>query len=125
MTTTCARCGATLQIADYPFCPHGRSALAAHGDDIPGGMYFENGLPEGRYFYSHQEHEAAVRANGCEIAPHWVPNDKHLVNWAAGIDAKTLENARVLLSRTGPTREPELSPGAQRLARELAERLQW
>lgn len=36
-------------------------------------------------------------------------NDKHLSNWAAGIDAYTLENARQLLSR-GITRKPNPEP---------------
>ena len=42
--TTCEKCGAVLQIGDFPFCPHGRYTGTAIGDDIPGGVMVEHGL---------------------------------------------------------------------------------
>jgi len=103
---TCEKCGALLSVADWPWCPHGKTGFAAHPDDIPGGQWQENGLPEPRKFYSKSERDRVLAEHGNMIAPRWVPNDKHLINWAAGIDAKTLENAAVLMTRRSSKPDP-------------------
>lgn len=104
---TCDRCGQPLTVGEWPYCPHGqKGAFSNIPDDIPGGMRFYNGFeePEGRVFYSHSEHRRALKERGCQIAAKWAgPNDKHLINWAAGIDPQTLANAAALVSR-GPVR---------------------
>jgi hypothetical protein len=105
MTLHCEKCGSELRVGDYPFCPHGRSAVASHGDDIPGGMWVENGFKEPVKVYSHSEHERKLAETGHMLAPRWVPNDKVLTNWAAAVDAKTMDNARVLLSRKSKARD--------------------
>jgi hypothetical protein len=71
---------------------------AVHGDDIPGGRWFENGFSEPRKFYSHSEHRAALAAEGCEMRPKWVPGDKHLTRWDIPCET-TLANAKSLLER--------------------------
>lgn len=96
---TCEACHREIAVGEWPFCPHGPTTLAVHGDDIPGGQWFENGFSEPRKFYSHSEHRAALAANGCEIGAKWAgPHDKHLINWAAGMDRQTLANATALLT---------------------------
>jgi len=62
-------------------------------------MWVENGFKRPIKVYSHSEHTRKLDETGHMLAPHWVPNDKHLINWAAGIDAQTLANARALVSR--------------------------
>ncbi len=97
---TCEKCGVTIQISDWPFCPHGQGVNRVHQDEIPGGMWVENGLPSPVKVYSHSEHRALLAANGCEIVAKYAgEHDRHLTNWAASVDAKTLENAAVLVTR--------------------------
>lgn len=98
---TCDRCQQELQVGEWPWCPHGQASSAVIPDDIPGGQWFENGFATPQKFYSHSAHRAALAANGLEIAAKYAGDgyDKHLTDWGAGIDAKTLDNARVLLER--------------------------
>lgn len=99
--TRCSECGEFVRVGDWPFCPHGRGHSAIRPDDVPGGFWVENGFEQPTKFYSHSEHEAALAARGLEIrAKHAGDHDKIMSNWAAGIDAGTLENARALVSRT-------------------------
>ena len=96
---TCDRCGHELQIADFPFCPHGSTKLAVIQDEIPGGQWFENGFDTPQKFYSHSAHRAALKANGCQTAAKWAgPGDLHLKRWDVP-SQKTLDDAKVLLSR--------------------------
>jgi len=44
MATLCDRCGAELQVGDFPFCPHGRGANSVIQDSIEGGIEIRNGL---------------------------------------------------------------------------------
>lgn len=111
MTDTCEKCGATLQVGDWFACPHGRSASAVVQDEIPGGQWFENGFETPQKFYSHSEHRAALAARGLEIRAKFAgEHDKHLTNWAAGIDAQTMANAAALLSRGRREPEPDYEP---------------
>jgi len=96
---TCEKCGATLAVGDYPFCPHGSTRVAVHSDDVPGGFWAENGFDEPRKFYSRSEHARALAERGMTIAAKWAgPNDKHLKRWDAPCQY-TLDAARALLSR--------------------------
>ena len=106
---TCDKCGEALRVSDWPFCPHGASAHSVVADDIPGGQVFENGFDVPTRFFSHSAHRAALAARGCEIAAKWVPGDKHLSRWDVP-DAKTLENAAILLTRGAKARELEMEP---------------
>ena len=71
---------------------------AVHGDDIPGGMWVENGFEEPIKVFSHSEHERRLAEEGCEIRAKWVPGDKHLTRWDIPCET-TLKNAAELLSR--------------------------
>lgn len=97
-----------MAVGDWPYCPHGtRGAYSNIPDDVPGGFWAENGFDTPQKFYSHSEHRRALKERGCQIAAKWAgPLDKHLINWAAGIDAVTLENARVLVSRGVRVEQP-------------------
>jgi hypothetical protein len=110
MTERCEKCNAELRIGDYPFCPHGRFSGAAHPDDVPGGFTVENGFSEPRTFYSKKAHLEALDREGNMLMPIYRENDKVLINWAAGIDAKTMENAAVLMTRRSS--KPESVPSA-------------
>lgn len=80
-----------------------REASAIKPDDVPGGFWIENAWREPRQFYSQSAYEAALKADGMELCPRWVPGSHHLTNWAT-IDPQTLENGRVLAERQARTR---------------------
>lgn len=113
MITLCPDCGVELKIGDYPFCPHGRYQGAAQTDDIPGGMWLENGFKEPIKVYSmsevHRRHaEAGVQlkekfcpAPGTDIDPAGIPNPKGYV------DAYTLEQGKILMLRQQVAKGPE------------------
>jgi hypothetical protein len=99
----CDACGVELQVGAWPYCPHGVGKSSIVPDEVPGGFWVENGFETPQKFYSHSAHEAALAARGLEIrAKHTGDSDKHLINWAAGIDAQTLANAAELLTRGTP-----------------------
>lgn len=102
----CDACGEVLEVGSWPYCPHGApGAFGITPDEIPGGAWFENGFDKPRKFYSHSEHRAALAAEGLEIRAKWAgPGDKIMTNWAAGMDAGTLENATTLLGRAAEAR---------------------
>ncbi len=103
MPEICEKCGSPLAVADWPFCPHGQSASAVHQDEIPGGMWIENGFPEPVKVFSHSEHRRLLAERGLEIAAKWSgPSDRHLKRWDIPC-ATTLANAKALLSRSKGT----------------------
>lgn len=107
------RCDRCLQSSEgehgVGLCPFvaRRVATAIRADDVPGGFTVENAWREPRTFYSQSEYERALKADGMELNPHYVPGSKHLTNWAAIMDPYTLANAIELVSRAATaTREP-------------------
>jgi hypothetical protein len=106
----CERCYRSLEDGPHGvgLCPYEKRSESAYvvPDDIPGGMVFENGLERPTRFFSHSAHRAALAARGREIVAKWAgPGDKHLKRWDVP-SAKTLEDARILLSR-GKVSAPE------------------
>lgn len=93
---TCEKCGKEIVISDFPFCPHGTTQLVAIGDDIPGGQVIETIAHEPMTFYSKKAIVAAADAHGLR------PTDR-FPSWRGVIDAKTLDNARALVSRQSRT----------------------
>ena len=114
---TCERCGTTLEVGFYPFCKgrpsdHEPRATAVIGDDIPGGQVIENLGHEPMVFYSKAAIRGEADRRGLRLRDQWAgPGDKHLSNWAAGIDRYTLESARSLLARGSRVAEAP-SPGS-------------
>ena len=98
----CDKCGHELKVGDYPFCKGGhgpmRQAIQTNEQFI-GGVTIENMGDTPVTVYSREEYKQAMESRGLEQKIKYVPGDKYLTNWAAGIDAQTLENARVLMSR--------------------------
>ena len=92
----CPRCGLTLRVGDYPFCPHGTFRGAVRPDDVPGGFVVENGFSEPRKFYSKQAHREALAANGNMLCD-WNrgEHDRVCPRW----DSVDLESATALVSR--------------------------
>lgn len=108
----CERCGHELVIGDYPFCKgdarnHVPSQAAIITDDIPGGQVIENLGHEELTFYSKKAIVAEADKRGLRLTDRYVPGDKHLTNWAAGIDAYTLAAAAVLVTRGQKAVEPD------------------
>ena len=65
--TACPRCQKVLQIADWPFCPHGpMRSFAVRPDSIPGGQLIENLDRHPTRYYSRTEIKDAMRAKGVE-----------------------------------------------------------
>jgi hypothetical protein len=74
-----------------------------------GGVTIDNLGAEPVTVYSREEFKQAMARANVEQKIKYVPGDKYLTNWAAGIDAQTLDNARVLMSRgvrVGETPDP-------------------
>ena len=109
MDVTCERCGVTLAVGMWPYCPHPHGTQAVHSDDVPGGFWAENGFDGPRKFYSKSAHVQALKAEGCEIRAKWAgPLDKHLTRWDIP-SAYQLEAAKALLSRgrSRPAQPPD------------------
>lgn len=86
MTDVCEKCGETLTVGSFPFCPHGRSNFVAHHDGIPGGLTIENLGHEPVTVYSHSERKAIMKARGLREQVRHVPlpgTDKspHTTRW--------------------------------------------
>lgn len=103
-TVECQICHQGYAIGDYPFCRpgrgHGRARSAIQTNEaFIGGLTIENLGHDPVTVYSRDEFKAAMAAAHVEQRIHHVPGDKYLTDWSAGIDAQTLENARILVSR--------------------------
>lgn len=106
-TVTCDKCGHTYQIGDFPFCPHQPGPAAVARDEIPGGVTLENYGRHPVTFYSHSERRRYMLKHNLREKESFAPfpgTDKDpqgIPNPAGFMDPKTLDNARVLLSRNG------------------------
>jgi len=113
--TLCEKCGHLMQMGEWPFCPHGFGSHTAIGDEMDE-LIENNGTRFAIRFTSKQMLREHTRAHGLEPFVRHRPlpgSDKspHTVDWSKGsIDAQTLENARVLLSRQAGGKDPEPEP---------------
>jgi hypothetical protein len=96
-------------IGDYPFCKggHGRARGIVVGDDIPGGMWQENGFSQPIKVHSWSELHRRLAAEGLQIAPRYVEGSKHLTKWVS-VD---LEAAKALVSRGVTSTTAPTGPG--------------
>jgi hypothetical protein len=106
MTATCPTCGEVFGVGQWYQCPHEPYRGTAVPDDVPGGFWIENAWTEPRKFYSQSEYKSALAADNKMLAPRWAQGSKHLDRWVS-MDAQTLENARVLVSRQSKASKPE------------------
>ena len=110
---TCEKCGLTLDIGDYPFCPHEKGSGFRGHDEIPGGLWIENLGPHPIKVYSHSERLRLAKARGLtEFVRHTpVPGTNgspYTTNWGAVIDPYTMRMAEELVARvTGGVSSPE------------------
>lgn len=81
---TCDRCGVTLTIGMYPFCPHGEP-LRGRGADVtwPGGKTFENLGPEPVTLYSPAELGREMTRRGLEPFVRHVDGDHYVERWVS------------------------------------------
>ena len=113
-TTTCDSCGGEIRLGDWPMCngnpeKHRPAAGVVIQDSIEGGELYYHGIcnPDGspKRYYSRSEIRQAEKERGVENVVRHVPlpgTDKspYTTDWSKGsMDAQTLENVRVLLSR--------------------------
>jgi hypothetical protein len=70
-----------------------------------GGKVIENLSHTPITVYSRTELKQAMEKHNAQQKIKWVPGDKHLINWAMGIDQYTLDAARVLVSRPGALKD--------------------
>lgn len=99
---TCERCGEEIRLGSWPFCPHGAVTSAAVIDDqLEGGpRFFEHLGHEPVWIETKSQLKAELDKRNLRLMDKWGgESDRHLSNWAAAIDAQTLENVRALLSR--------------------------
>lgn len=105
----CDRCGKVLIVGQFPFCRgDGDHQIRANGvvaDSIPGGFVQENFGHQPETFYSW----SAMRKRADQLGLQPFVRKLEKVNEGAMIDAKTLDDKRVLLSR-----------GSQRVERDPA-----
>jgi len=106
MTATCSTCGEVFGVGQWYQCPHELYRGTAVPDDVPGGFWIENAWTEPRKFYSQSEYKSALAADNKMLAPRWAQGSKHLDRWVS-MDAQTLDNARVLVSRHSKASEPD------------------
>lgn len=111
--TLCDHCGIELTTGMWPFCPHGQSANAIQTNErFIGGVTIENLGDQPVTVYSREEFQAAMDRAGVEQRIKYVPGDKHLTDWTGAIDAKTLENAAILVARQGEIKTKLHDPAA-------------
>jgi hypothetical protein len=93
----CERCFGDLADGDHGLyrCPLRSADVAAvvKPDTLIGGFVAHNAWRTPRYFESQKAYERALDADGMMLKPQKVSGDK-------AIDPQTLENARILVSRT-------------------------
>lgn len=100
---TCDHCGQELTVGEWPFCPHGRAALAVQGDEIDV-VIENNGTPAPIRFRSREALRKHMDAHNLTPMVRHKPlpgsdRSPHTSDWSRGIDRQTLENVKVLLSR--------------------------
>lgn len=65
----CQKCGHTLSIGEFPFCPHELGHNAVFPDDLPGGLVMEHVEP-GRKVYSRSELKKVLASKGWMLDDH-------------------------------------------------------
>lgn len=115
--TICEKCGVSLTQGMWPFCPHPLAgSVQIETDEIPGGITLENYSKDPMTFYSHSERRRYMQAQGLQEKEKFCPlpgsskDPQGIPNPAGYLDPKTLDNARVLISRNGSAKDEEWDP---------------
>jgi hypothetical protein len=72
-TDRCDRCGATIRVGEWPFCPHGFGVNNVVDDTIIGGERNENVAHEPVTFYSKSEKRRYLREHNLQEFVRHVP----------------------------------------------------
>lgn len=95
----CEKCGATVEVGEWPFCPHGAGHSNVNGDEIVGGFVQENFGPTPEVFYSKSDMARRAKELGLQPYVKWAgPHDRHVSRWAE-MDPYTLAAAAALVNR--------------------------
>lgn len=100
--TVCEQCGHTIQIGEWPMCPHGETRGSVIGDACD--IWQENGFAEPQHFTSKEARRKAIEAAGLQemIRHKPVPGtDKspHTQSWDVGMVPEQMEATRKMLER--------------------------
>lgn len=76
--TLCPDCGNTLEIGDFPYCPHGRYSGQVTGDEID---VVVNAFGPPQRFTSREELMKVAKSKGYEPLVYHTPGDKHTSRW--------------------------------------------
>lgn len=94
---TCEKCNKTLEVGDFPFCPHPHTdRVMVSGDDIPGGLLVRHAIcnPDGtpKKYYSKSEIRKAAHEAGYVIGGETPkPNQRVVESRAKQDEAKRLK----------------------------------
>lgn len=110
----CTSCGEEIRVGDWPYCPHGVAHVAVQPDDLIGGFAQEHFSDRPEVFYS----KKAMLKRADELGLRQV-GDGDRYRGGYGITAKTLEDARELLSRGSSTANEMTCETATFTVREL------
>lgn len=107
----CDTCGEMLEIGKFPFCPHDPiKEVYIERDEIPGGITLENYGRDPVTFYSHSQRKAYMVKHELNCKEKFAPfpgtdrDPAGVQNPMGYVDAQTLENGRILMTR-GKTKE--------------------
>lgn len=103
----CDKCGATVHVGDYPFCPHEPNASQGIVSDELINFVQEHFGPTPEVFQSQKAMLKRADELGLKPMVRCVPGDKHLKTWAA-VTQKTLDNARALVSRAAQADDADI-----------------
>lgn len=99
-TVLCEQCGREYRVGQWYQCPHDPFVAAVIDDQLEGGpRRFETLGHDEPYIETKSQLRREMEARGLRHIDRYVPGDTQLSNWAAGIDAYTLDAARALLTR--------------------------
>lgn len=107
---TCDRCQAELVVGSWPFCPHSsQGAAAVLGDEIDETLPDLDPSGKSLRFRSRQEKQRYLDAHGLQPMVRWAGiHDHHVPRWVT-MDAQTLKNAEILVSRASELKaDPEV-----------------
>lgn len=124
----CERCGQLLSVGVFPFCPHDSvRTFNIKRDEYPGGITLENYGPQPVTFYTESERLGYMKRHDLQQTEKFAAfpgtdrDPSGIQNPRGYVDAQTLENARILISRNGQgSPEKEWDPQEAGVLRNLS-----
>lgn len=110
----CTSCGVEVAVGEWPWCPHGSTHVAVQPDELVGGFVQEHFSDRVEYFTS----KKAMLARADELGLRQT-GDCDQKRGAYALTSKTLEDARVLLTRGSQTADTVQCETASFTVREI------